>query len=502
MRNQVQLITYVDRLAGTLRGLTELLQGPLAGLFGGVHVLPFYTPIDGADAGFDPTDHTEVDPRLGTWQDVAELTRVVDVMADVVVNHVSSRSAQFRDFLAHGERSEFAGMFLTFDGVFPHGAAESDLVRLYRPRPGLPFTRVTLGDDTGRIVWTTFTNAQIDLDVRHPATVAYLQSVLDRLASAGVRMARLDAVGYAVKTPGTSCFLTAETFAFVDDLHSWATERHIEVLVEIHSHYEQQIAIAPRVDRVYDFALSPLVLHGLSTGDAEPLQRWLSIRPANAVTILDTHDGIGVRDVGRDVTDPKLAGLLTDGQIDALVERIHDNTGGQSREATGSAASNVDLYQVNSTYYDALARDDRAYLLARLLQFFTPGIPQVYYIGLLAGTNDMELLAASGVGRDINRHRYGPDELAAALEKPVVRALLAVIRFRNTHPAFDGSWTFRADGPSGLEMHWRDGTHEAMLTADLAAGTYEVSFTQEGSRRSVTDVADLADDAVGPDPGA
>jgi sucrose phosphorylase len=501
MRNQVQLITYVDRLAGTVRGLTELLEGSLAGLFGGVHVLPFYTPIDGADAGFDPTDHTEVDPRLGTWQDVADLTGVVDVMADVVVNHVSSGSTQFRDFLAHGELSEFAGMFLTFDGVFPDGASESDLVRLYRPRPGLPFTRVTLAGGTRRIVWTTFTSAQIDLDVRHPSTIAYLQSVLDRLAAAGVRMVRLDAVGYAVKSPGTSCFLTPETFAFIDDLQSWSRQRGIEVLVEIHAHYEQQIAIARRVDRVYDFALSPLVLHGLLTGDARPLQRWLGIRPANAVTVLDTHDGIGVRDVGRDVTDPELAGLLTDEQIDALVERIHDNTGGQSREATGASASNVDLYQVNSTYYDALGRDDRAYLLARLLQFFTPGIPQVYYMGLLAGTNDMELLASTGVGRDINRHRYVPDELATALAKPVVRDLLALIRFRNTHPAFGGSWTFRAEGPNGVVLHWRDEAHEAVLTADLAARTFDVSFTGDGGRRSVTDVRDLADGAVERDVG-
>jgi sucrose phosphorylase len=492
MRNRVQLITYADRLGGTIPGLADLLRGPLEGLFGGVHLLPFFTPIDGADAGFDPTDHTEVDPRLGTWDDVARLSRLVDVMGDVVVNHVSTRSAQFLDFLAHGAGSEFAEMFLTFGHVFPDGATEGDLARIYRPRPGLPFTSVTFADRTRRILWTTFTSAQADLDVRHPTTARYLQSVLDRFAAAGVRMARLDAVGYAVKTPGTSCFLTPETFAFIDELHAWATRRGIEVLVEIHSHYEQQVEIARRVDRVYDFGLAPLVLHGLLTGDAEPLHRWLRIRPVNAVTVLDTHDGIGVRDVGRDPTDPARAGLLTDEQIDALVEGIHDNTGGQSREATGASASNVDLYQVNTTYYDALARDDRAYLLARLLQLFTPGVPQIYYVGLLAGTNDMELLAATGVGRDINRHRYTPDELATALDEPVVRALLTLIRFRNAHPAFDGSWTCDADGPGRLVMRWRDGSHEAALTADLAARAYEVAFTDGGRRRTVTDVADLA----------
>jgi sucrose phosphorylase len=157
---------------------------------------------------------------------------------------------------------------------------------------------------------------------------------------------------------------------------------------------------------VYDFALPPLVLHALGSGDGAPLGRWLEIRPRNAVTVLDTHDGIGVVDVGADSSDRTLFGLLAPDDIDRLVESIHAGSQGSSRLATGAAASNLDLYQVNCTYYDALGGDDARYLLARLLQFFTPGIPQVYYVGLLAGSNDMELLARSGVGRDVNRHHY------------------------------------------------------------------------------------------------
>src|ERR671912_2588377 len=103
MRNAVQLITYVDRLTGGgLADLAALLRGPLYGLFGGVHVLPFFDPIDGADAGFDPRDHTRVDPRLGDWHDVAALAAERDVMADLIVNHISRDSPQFRDFLTQG----------------------------------------------------------------------------------------------------------------------------------------------------------------------------------------------------------------------------------------------------------------------------------------------------------------------------------------------------------------------------------------------------------------
>src|SRR4249919_45842 len=124
MRNQVQLITYVDRLAGDLKQLNSLLHGRFDALFGGVHLLPFFHPIDGSDAGFDPIDHTEVDQRLGTWQDVQDIAGTVDVMADVIVNHISSHSPQFLDFCAKGARSPYDGMFLTFDGVFPRGASE------------------------------------------------------------------------------------------------------------------------------------------------------------------------------------------------------------------------------------------------------------------------------------------------------------------------------------------------------------------------------------------
>ena len=106
LKNQVQLVTYVDRLSGGgFRELRTLLDGPFSGLFGGMHLLPFYYPIDGADAGFDPIDHTQPDPRLGSWDDVRELADGKDLMADLIVNHMSSRSPQFEDFQRNGDAS-------------------------------------------------------------------------------------------------------------------------------------------------------------------------------------------------------------------------------------------------------------------------------------------------------------------------------------------------------------------------------------------------------------
>lgn len=488
MRNQVQLIAYADRLGGSIRGLTEVLRTRFPGAFGGVHILPFYVPFDGADAGFDPIDHTTVDPRLGTWGDVADLATTHEVMADLIVNHVSSDSPQFLDVRERGDASPWAELFLTMGSVFPDGAREEDLARIYRPRPGLPFTAIRLGDRL-RYVWTTFTPQQIDIDISTHTGREYLESVLDAVTGGGVKLVRLDAVGYAVKTPGTTSFMTPETYRFIAGFADQARTRGAEVLVEVHSYYQRQIEIAEKVDLVYDFALPPLVLHALDTGDGAPLMEWLRIRPTNCVTVLDTHDGIGVIDVGADQTvepgDPPRPGLLTPDQIDALVEGIHERTGGASRQATGAAASNLDLYQVNSTFYDAVG-DDRRYLAARLIQFLTPGVPQVYYVGALAGGNDLELLRRTSVGRDINRHYYTVDEIDEALARPVVRALMALCRLRSTLPAFDGALEVELDGTT-LTMRRRgvaDPTCVVEAAITLADGSARLSWqSREGEWR-------------------
>jgi sucrose phosphorylase len=473
MKNQVQLITYVDRFGGGgLKELDALLRGPLAGVFGGVHLLPFFHPIDGADAGFDPIDHTQVDPRLGDWSDIKALAQQVDVMGDVIVNHMSSQSPQFLDYSKHGNASPYAGLFLTMGSVFPNGATEKDLLAVYRPRPGMPFTQTTLANGEKKFLWTTFTPQQLDIDVHHAQGRAYLGGILNAFAANGVNMVRLDAVGYAIKKPGTSCFMLPETFDFIAEFAGRAKALGIEVLVEVHSYYQRQIEIARRVDWVYDFALPPLVLHALFNQTAKPLKHWIGIRPSNALTVLDTHDGIGIIDIGADASDRAgRPGLVPPAELDALVETIHANSQGQSRQATGSAASNLDLYQVNCSFYDALARDDRAYLIARAIQFFLPGVPQVYYVGLLAGENDMALLERSGVGRDINRHHYPRAEIDAALQRPVVQNLLDLIRLRNRHPAFGGTFELQASDDDRLAMRWCQGRTWIALSVGLTQRT-------------------------------
>jgi len=151
-----------------------------------------------------------------------------------------------------------------------------------------------------------------------------------------------------------------------------------------------------------------------------------------------------------------------------LVETIHSRSNGQSRMATGTAANNLDLYQVNCTFYDALGRSDNEYLIARAIQLFVPGIPQVYYVGLLAGTNDMELLARSKVGRDINRRYYTPSEVESSLKSPVVQKLVELIRLRNDHPAFAGKACVELPDNQRLVITWGNRDHWAKLDVDFS----------------------------------
>ena len=486
MKNQVQLIAYVDRFGGgRIVELERLLDGALEGLFGTVHLLPFFHRIDGADAGFDPIDHTRVDERLGGWADIGRLARRLDIMADVIVNHISADSPQFQDFSRRGAASPYNGLFLTLDAVFPEGAHEHDLTAVYRPRPGLPLTPVTLENGEKRILWTTFTPQQLDIDVQHRQGRAYLEGILRTFSAHGISAIRLDAVGYAIKRAGTSCFMLPQTFEFISELSALARSFGMEVLVEVHSHFLRQMDIAARVDWVYDFALPPLVLHALFNGTARYLRRWIDIRPRNALTVLDTHDGIGVIDVGPEAGGTGRPGLLPPDEIDRLVETIHERSGGQSRLATGEAASNLDLYQVNCTFYDALGRNDREYLLARAVQLFLPGIPQLYYVGLLAGGNDMALLERTGVGRDINRHRYTAEEVQRELHRPVVRDLIELIRLRNTHPAFHGELRVGRTSEQVLALRWQTGDAYAELIAEFDTGRWTVRHAERGAERTV-----------------
>ena len=210
----------------------------------------------------------------------ALLAADVEIMADLIVNHISSRSPQFLDF--HEERRKFSLCRNVSDSRprLPRRRARVRSAPHLSPTPGPSLYKTRLANGTEHLLWTTFTSEQVDIDVRHPAGRHYLTRILDQFQDAGIRVIRLDAVGYAIKKAGTSCFMIPETFDFIAELRADANARGIEVLVEIHTHYQDQIEIAKQADWVYDFALPPLVLHTLYGRDARQLETLARNQPA------------------------------------------------------------------------------------------------------------------------------------------------------------------------------------------------------------------------------
>lgn len=238
-----------------------------------------------------------------------------------------------------------------------------------------------------------------------------------------------------MKTAGTSCFMTARTRTFLAALTERCRAAALRVLVEVHAHRRLTLELAASNDLASDFALPPLVLDALHTGDAGPLHGRLGRRPRNVITVLDTHDGIGVIDVG---------------------------------ESAGHGAA-----EHPTTSLDALGGDLDATLPARALPLVLPGTPQPSSVGLLMGRNDEALLARTGVGRDVNRHHFTTSEVSTALASPAVRRLLDLVALRRDHPAFLGEWWLSPHDPRApglIETGWRGvGGSEVALRVDAGA---------------------------------
>ena len=479
------ILVYAERVGGSLGEIEKLLANALKD-FDGIHVLPFFHPYDGDDAGFDPIDHTIVDPRLGTWADLKRISATHELTADLIVNHASNLSPEFLDWQEKGDASEYAGMFLTFDKVFPAGATEADITSFYRPRPGFPFTAYEV-DGERRLVWTTFMPSQVDIDIKHERGLDYLKRVLEALKSGGVKVVRLDAVGYAVKTPGTDSFMTKETLEFVKEITDLIHSYDMRVLVEVHAHYTQQLEIAPLVDLIYDFQTAPLLLHSLFTGSVDRLADWFKIRPNNCLNVLDTHDGYGVIDGGPIGGRP---GLITQDEMAHIFNVAEKNTAGHSAIASVVPQWFTLPHQINATL-PSIVNDDNAYVLMRAVQFFLPGEPQVYYVGLFNGMDDKELFEKTGQGRDVNRHNFTPQELHEAFAQPVTQAIIALARLRK-HPAFEGNFSWSVTGQSSMQLGWVNGDYSLTLLIDTKTSEFEIRVSDAAGVRRLNGLEELA----------
>ncbi|PQP80175.1 sucrose phosphorylase [Paenibacillus sp. PCH8] len=478
LKNQVQLITYPDSMGGNLKALNEVLHTHFSDIFtGGVHILPPF-PSSG-DRGFAPLTYLEIDPALGSWEDIRSIGEHFDVLVDLMVNHISQQSPYFQDFLRKGRSSEYADLFMTLDKLWTDGEpvqADIDKMFLRRPKPYSSFQIEESGEEER--VWTTFgktdPSEQIDLDVRSELTKQLLRSFFENFKQQNVKMVRLDAVGYVIKKLGTSCFFVEpDIYLFMDWVKELADSLDLVLLPEVHAHYSTQYKLAEYGCWIYDFILPYRVLEALINRSGTELCLYLKERPAKQFTMLDCHDGIPVKPDLDDLIDTTDARKI----VDVCLERGANLSLILSEEH--KAEDGFDVHQIRCTYYSALDHDDDAYLAARAIQFFTPGIPQVYYVGLLAGKNDSESVQLTGEGREINRHNYTMEELEQALEKKVVQRLMGLIRFRNTYPAFQGEFSVLDSADDVILLQWSLGNQRCTLTVDFQSYHSAVHYVNE-----------------------
>lgn len=468
MQNKCQLITYPDSLGSNLKELNQILQTQLPDLFGGVHILPFY-PSSG-DRGFAPLNYENVDSQFGTWDDIKAISSKYDLIVDLMVNHISQRSKMFLDYVINGQDSKYADMFLSYKKFDPSGEIPSEqMSKIYTRKPRPPFYEILRDDGTREKVWCTFDYEQIDLDINSQVTKDFIERSVKHLAEMGVKMIRMDAFAYVTKELGTNCFFVEpETWKILGWLNQILKSSNVKLLPEIHEHYTIQQKIANHGYPVYDFCLPMLILNALWFNQSQYLKNWLQICPRDQITTLDTHDGIGVVDV---------KGLMSDDEISKTMEQLYTYGANLNKLYSGVEYNNIDIYQINCTYYSALGNNDNSYICARAIQFFAPGIPQVYYVGLFAGANDLELLERTKVGRNINRHYYTVEEVEKEKERPVVKRLFELMKFRNTHPAFNGAMLLKPTPESKLTIEWQNGEHYAELNVDLEDKIASIKYT-------------------------
>ena len=491
--NRPMLNVYPDSLGGTLHDVAALLgRDEMRGAFSSLYVLPSLFHSD-LDRGFSVIDF-ELEQSLATEDDLAALRALgVDLKLDFVLNHLSVQSPQFQDLVKNGENSEYRDFFIDWNEFWaghgemtPEGYIQPDpaLIRdMFFRKPGLPILMVGFPDGREVPYWNTFYQSvttdengnrrylgQMDLNIRSGRVQAFYHDTLRRLAAYGAGIVRLDAFAYAAKAVGARNFFNEpETWELLQSLRETADAENLELLPEIHASYREarHEQIAQRGYMTYDFFLPGLVIDALESGDGARLAAWateLQEKGIRTVNMLGCHDGIPLLD---------LVGILPEERIQALIDLVVSR-GGFVKNLHGQ--KNV-YYQVNATFYSALGEDDKKMLLARAIQLFMPGKPQVWYLDLFAGKNDHAAVARAGEGghKEINRTNLTAADIEAGLQKEVVQKQVELLRLRNSCPAFDwnAAVTAEAEGDT-LTIRWEYEGSEAVLKANLKTFDFTV----------------------------
>jgi len=459
--SEVILITYGDSIKteeqDPLVTLHDFLNKHCQDTLSSVHILPFF-PYS-SDDGFAVIDFSVVNESLGDWEDITAIARDYRLMADLVINHCSSRSRWFENFKQGKDPGK---------DYFVTASPDENLDGIVRPRTS-PLLRETQTLEDTKYVWCTFSHDQVDLDFRNPQVLLEFIGIIRLYLDRGVRIFRLDAVAFLWKKLGTSCINLDETHEMVRLIRTLVEHacEHAMLITETNIPNRENLTYfgnANEAHCIYNFSLPPLLVNTLVTGSAKYLKQWMmSMPPAQNGTayfnFIASHDGIGLRPA---------EGLLKDQEIDELINTMQMFGGRVSWRAAQGGMNKA--YEINIALYDALQGtikgpdkwNKERFLCAHAIMLALEGIPGIYIHSLLATGNDYEKVKHTNQNRSINRHQWNYNELLEKLDEEfsqhhqVFESMKKLIRIRCKQPAFHPNATqFTLHLGEKLFGYWR-----------------------------------------------
>ena len=333
---------------------------------------------------------------------------------------------------------------------------------------------------------------QMDLNAQSQEVWDFYDETLSKFSNYGASLVRLDAFAYLHKQPGEVNFFNKPgTWEYLEKVKQLADKHELILLPEIHSEYGKGLheEVSDKGFTVYDFFFPGLVIHALEKGTSKHILRWISElieKNISTVNMLGCHDGIPVLDLKGEASNGLSNGLLSDEEIEEIVEIIIGR-GGRVKNLFGPDGKKISYYQVNATFFSALGEDEYKMLLARAIQIFMPGIPQVWYLDLFVGKNDYDAADKGGTAghKEINRTTLALEEIKARLEEKIVRDQLELLRLRNTSPAFNGDLFINHTVDNQLSLSWKNKSHRASLNADLRDFRFTITHTDEQGREKI-----------------
>ena len=493
-QEDVVLITYGDSLKregqAPIAALHEFAQGYLKGAISNVHFLPFF-PYS-SDDGFSVMDFFEIDPELGSWENVTDIGRDFQLMFDYVVNHFSSKSQWFENYLS--SKSGFEDFAIEVDPAL-------DLSMVTRPR-SLPLLSEYQKKD-GRPVhlWTTFSDDQIDFNFASLDVLTQMTEVLLFYVQQGATILRQDAIAYLWKEIGTSCIHLPQTHAVVKLFRAILdiVAPEVMIITETNVPHAENISYFgnghDEAQMVYNFTLPPLLFYSFVKEDASVLTDWakglhLESSSNTFFNFTASHDGIGVR---------PLEGILPPEELDALVEVVKTNGGQVSYKRNPDGTDSP--YELNITYVDAILADNKSsradrFLASQAIQYALPGVPATYIHSLLGSRNWMEGVKQTGRARTVNRAKLQVEEVIQELNNPasfrsrVFYPYIEMIKTRKKQPAFHPNAEFQILDLDPKVFAIRRASKDQILYAltNISSSEVMVSIPNTDEAESLTDL--------------